>query len=56
MSFLNPEEKPSIFNDKFKIVRKLGEGFTSVVYLASKLDDSGAKVAIKVIKNLYAEN
>ena len=36
-------------------MRKLGDGLTSIVYLAEKLDDPNHQVALKIIKTAYAE-
>jgi len=36
-------------------LRKLGDGLTSIVYLAEKLDDPNHQVALKIIKTAYAE-
>ena len=39
-----------VFNNKFAITNKLGEGETAKVYLAHSLQ-SGEKVAIKIFKD-----
>lgn len=55
MSEQQQEERPTIFNDEYKILSKLGDGMTSIVYLAQKLNDPNQMVALKIIKTAYAE-
>ena len=42
-----------IFNNKYEIIKSLGEGNTSKVYLAQALDNQNQQVAIKVIKDEF---
>ena len=42
-----------IFNNKFEILKSLGEGNTSKVYLARALENQSQLVAIKVIKDEF---
>ena len=48
--------KYSIFNEKYEIVDKLGQGRTSKVYLGRCLEDPSKLVAIKFIKNEVLTN
>jgi len=43
-------------NEKYELRRELGEGKTSKVYLANDITGTGAKFAIKILKNEYIEN
>lgn len=52
---MSESEKPTIFNDEYQVLRKLGDGLTSIVYLAQKLNDPTTQVALKIIKTAYAE-
>jgi serine/threonine protein kinase len=46
--------KHPIFNNEYEIIKSLGEGNTSKVYLATKLNDStGKQVAIKILKEEF---
>ena len=47
-----PSQYP-IFNQKFNIVKSLGEGHTSKVYLAHEISNPSAQVAIKVLKEEF---
>lgn len=49
-------QKYSIFNEKYEIVDKLGQGRTSKVYLGRELEDPNKLVAIKFIKNEVLTN
>jgi len=40
----------AIFNDKYYIVKELGEGSTSSVYLCESIQDLNKKVALKIFK------
>lgn len=42
-----------VFNDKYEIIRSLGEGNTSKVYLARSLADETHHVAIKILREEY---
>jgi len=42
-----------IFNNKYEILKNLGEGNTSKVYLGKALDNPNQQVAIKVIKEEF---
>jgi serine/threonine protein kinase len=44
-----PNQYP-VFNQKFNIVKSLGEGHTSKVYLGQSIADPNVQVAIKVLK------
>jgi len=51
------QTKYPIFNDKYEIIKHLGDGETAKVYLGRSLE-SGEKVAIKIIKDefMYRNN
>lgn len=53
-NFTNGELSPGTKVGAFKVVKKLGEGGLSVVYLAH--DESGADTALKVIRHEYAHD
>lgn len=42
-----------IFNNKYEIIKSLGEGNTSKVYLAKSIENANQQVAIKVIKDEF---
>jgi len=42
-----------IFNGKFEILKSLGEGNTSKVYLARSLEDANQHVAVKILKDEF---
>ena len=47
-------QKHPIFNNQYEILKSLGEGNTSKVYLARSLKDPAAKqVAIKILKEEF---
>lgn len=52
MSKQLPSQYP-IFNKKYNIVKSLGEGHTSKVYLAQDINNSQTQVAIKVLKEEF---
>ena len=43
----------SVFNNKYEISKKIGEGFSSHVYLCRDLEDSGKFTALKIIKSKF---
>ena len=43
----------STFNNKYEVLDRLGDGLTSVVYLARPLDDVSRLVALKLIKKSF---
>ena len=45
------ETNTTIFNNEYEILKKIGDGLTSIVYLAKK---ENTLVAIKIIKKSYA--
>jgi serine/threonine protein kinase len=54
MSSHSVSQKHPIFNGKYEILKSLGEGNTSKVYLARSIQDSSAKqVAIKILKEEF---
>jgi serine/threonine protein kinase len=42
-----------VFNGKFEILKSLGEGNTSKVYLARSLEDANRHVAVKILKDEF---
>ena len=46
-------QKHPIFNNQFEILKSLGEGNTSKVYLGRSLVDPNAQVAIKILKEEF---
>lgn len=47
-------QKHPIFNNKYEIIKSLGEGNTSKVYLATAINEPTAKqVAIKILKEEF---
>ena len=48
--------KHPIFNNKYYITSKLGEGFTSRVYLCVDIQDPSNKFALKVLKESLVAN
>jgi len=54
MSSTNVPAKHPIFNNQYEILKSLGEGNTSKVYLARSINDQSAKqVAIKILKEEF---
>lgn len=54
MSSTNVPAKHPIFNNQYEILKSLGEGNTSKVYLARSITDQSAKqVAIKILKEEF---
>ena len=50
---MNSAQKHPIFNGRFEILKSLGEGNTSKVYLARDLLDANCFVAIKILKEEF---
>ncbi len=48
-----PQSNHPIFNDTYEIIRSLGEGNTSKVYLGRALADPNQQVAIKIMKEEF---
>ena len=42
-----------IFNENWKIIKKLASGYTSDVFLAENLNDSQIKISIKILSSKY---
>lgn len=42
-----------VFNGKFEILKSLGEGNTSKVYLGQAIEDPSRQVAIKILKEEF---
>ena len=45
--------KHPVFNGEYEIMQSLGEGNTSKVYLAKKLDDPSKCVALKLLREEF---
>ena len=48
-----PTHQHPIFNDKYEIVKSLGEGNTSKVYLGRSINNPAEVVAIKIMKEEF---
>ena len=48
-----PTYQHPIFNDKYEIVKSLGEGNTSKVYLGRRINNPAEVVAIKIMKEEF---
>ncbi len=48
-----PTNQHPIFNDKYEIVKSLGEGNTSKVYLGRSINNPAEVVAIKIMKEEF---
>jgi serine/threonine protein kinase len=46
-------KKYPVLNDQYTLCKQLGEGQTSKVYLAKKINNKDEKVAVKVMKKEY---
>ena len=55
MSSEKPNKKLPIFNNEYEIVKKLGEGHTSNVYLARSIANPKEQVAIKIISEPFLQ-
>ena len=49
------DKKHPIFNNKHEVVRSLGTGSTSKVYLCNDINDNKNKVALKCIRSEFLE-
>lgn len=63
MSFSSNEEKTgheaiqySIFSGRYELLKKLGDGSTSRVYLCRKLSNPRKKFALKIFRHQYLQN
>ena len=52
---MNKYEAQATFNGKYKVVKELGDGMSSTVYLCEEAT-SGNQVAIKIFKESYLQS
>ena len=50
------QERIAIFNDKYEVMKELGSGKTSKVFLCRELEEPFNLVAVKLYKSEYLSN